>query len=150
MTSLKILNNKEKKKIIELMKNCYGISEIKLDYVFMKNKDDKVYLLSKDFSKIDTDNIRINSIGMYFAKLYPNGIRLSIEGSQLIGPLAKKNVLEVNNDEVKNWVKGYDILTDERFNGYVIMKNNNDYFGSGFYREGKIENMIPKDRRIKK
>jgi len=150
MTSLKILNNKEKKKIIELMKNYYGTSEIKLDYVFMKNKDDKVYLLSKDFSKIDTENIRINSIGMYFAKLYPNGIRLSIEGSQLIGPLAKKNILEVNNDEVKNWVKGYDILTDERFNGYVIIKNNNDYFGSGFYREGKIENMIPKDRRIKK
>ena len=132
------------------MKNYYGTSEIKLDYVFMKNKDDKVYLLSKDFSKIDTENIRINSIGMYFAKLYPNGIRLSIEGSQLIGPLAKKNILEVNNDEVKNWVKGYDILTDERFNGYVIIKNNNDYFGSGFYREGKIENMIPKDRRIKK
>ena len=150
MTSLKILNNKEKKKIIELMKNYYGTSEIKLDYVFMKNKDDKVYLLSKDFSKIDTENIRINSIGMYFAKLYPNGIRLSIEGSQLIGPLAKKNILEVNNDEVKNWVKGYDILTDERFNGYVIIKNNNDYFGWGFYREGKIENMIPKDRRIKK
>ena len=113
MTSLKILNNKEKKKIIELMKNYYGTSEIKLDYVFMKNKDDKVYLLSKDFSKIDTENIRINSIGMYFAKLYPNGIRLSIEGSQLIGPLAKKNILEVNNDEVKNWVKGYDILTDD-------------------------------------
>ncbi|MDP6642150.1 MAG: hypothetical protein QGF74_02105 [Candidatus Nanoarchaeia archaeon] len=148
--ALKILNNKEKKKVIDVIKEQYNINKLDLDYIFLKNNDNKVFILSKDFSKINIDNIRVNSFGLYFAKIHPNGVRLSIEGSQLIGEYANKNILDINKKEVNLWVRGNDILTNEKLDGFVIIKSKNDYFGSGYYKEGKIQNMISKDRRIKK
>ena len=93
--ALKILNNKEKKKVIDVIKEQYNINKLDLDYIFLKNNDNKVFILSKDFSKINIDNIRVNSFGLYFAKIHPNGVRLSIEGSQLIGEYANKNILDI-------------------------------------------------------
>jgi|TARA_B100001971_G_C18174005_1_gene528859 NOL1/NOP2/fmu family ribosome biogenesis protein len=148
--ALKILNNKEKKKIVDVIKEQYNIDKLDLDYVFLKNNDNKVFILSKDFSKIDIEKLRVNSFGLYFAKIHPNGIRLSIEGSQLIGKLAKKNVLDVNEKEINLWVRGNDISTTKKLDGFVIIKSKNDYFGSGYFKQGNIQNMISKDRRIKK
>ncbi len=150
MNSLKILNNKEKRKIINEIKQQYGINKLDLDYIFLKNRDNKIFILSRDFAKVNTENIRINSLGLYFAKINTNGIRLSIEGSQLVGDFAKRNILDVNKEETNLWVRGHDLTTDKELNGYIIIKYNNSYFGSGLYKDGKIKNMIPKDRIIKR
>ncbi|MBI2668019.1 hypothetical protein HYX17_04615 [Candidatus Woesearchaeota archaeon] len=150
MINLKILNSKEKKKLLDNIKEQYGVKKLDLDYVFLRNNDNKIFILSNDFAKLDTKDIRINSLGLYFAKIHPSGIRLSIEGTQIIGPLAKSNVLMLNDDEIKLWVRGNDIATDKKFSIYVIIRHNNDYFGSGIYKDGKVRNMISKDRLIKK
>ena len=86
---------------------------------------------------------------MYFCDL-ENEIRLSIEGSQIIGPKAAKNVVEINEEQTKEWLKGEDLEIDGKSNysGFVIIKHNADFLGTGKYKENKILNYVSKSRRI--
>ena len=147
--NLKILNSKEIKKIINKIKEQYGINELKLDYVLLKNRDNKIFILSKDFAKIDTKNLKLNSLGLYFATIEQDGIRLSIEGSQLIGQKATKNIFEIDKQQLKDWLIGSNIKTDKGFNNYIIIKYKHDYLGIGRYKNNLILNYIPKERRIR-
>lgn len=148
MPELKILNNKEIKEIYKLIQNQWGV-KLKLDYGFLKNNKNRVFIISKDISKIDISKLRLNSIGMYFCEIDDLGIRLSIEGSQIIGPKATKNVAELNDEEAKRWFKG-EILEKEckDCNGFVILKHNEDFLGNGKYANGRILNYVGKSRRV--
>ena len=145
----KVLNSKEIKVILNWLKEQYGINELKIDNVFLKSTKDKIYLSTKKIAELDAKNLRINLIGMYFAK-EDNGVRLSIEGSQIIGPKATKNIVELNEEQIKQWMRGEGIEIKGDFKGFVIIKHNNDFYGVGNYKEGKILNYVPKDRRIKR
>jgi len=144
----KILNSKEIKKILNWLKEQYGIKELKIDRAFLKNNKDKIFLISKDISELQTRNIRLNLIGMYFAKEVKDGIRLSIEGSQLIGPKAKKNIIDLDEKQLDDWLNGQDVEYETDSKGFVIIRYNNDFYGVGTAKEGKILNYVPKDRRI--
>lgn len=147
MQNLKILNSKEKKLLFKEIEEQFKTSELDLNYILLKNNEGKIFLLSNYFKNLDTKNLRINSLGLYFANISKD-IRLTIEGSQLIGKKAK-NVLEINDKQLKEWLKGNDIETDKNLKGFVIIKNNNDFYGCGLYKNNKILNYIPKERRIK-
>ncbi len=147
MQNLKILNKKEVKAILEMVKKQWEC-DFKEDYAFLQNKDGKVFIVNKDIAKIDFKKIRINSVGLYFAELRNNEIRLSIEGSQLIGPKAKENVIELNEKEAREWLKGNDLEKETSANGFVIIKHDKDYLGTGKARDNKILNFVPKTRRL--
>ena len=99
MPQLKFLNSKETKEILKLIEEQWG-AKLKLDYTLVKNNKSRVFIVNKDISKIDFSKLRINSIGMYFCDI-ENEIRLSIEGSQVIGPKATKNIAEINESQIK-------------------------------------------------
>ena len=147
MQNLMIQNTREKKEIIKALEKEYGFTK-KLDYVFLRNKEDKIYIISRDIEKLDLNKLRINSIGSYFGELRNGEIRLSIEGAQIIGPKATKNVIELNEEKIEEWFKGFDVDYESDYKGFVIIKNNNDYYGSGKLKENKILNYIPKIRRL--
>ena len=104
--------------------------------------------INKDIAKISLDKIRINSIGLYIAELKNNEVRLSIEGSQIIGPKAKKNVIELEEKNEREWLKGRDIELKTKEKGFVILKNKDNYLGSGKVKQNNILNFIPKIRRL--
>ena len=148
MPELKILNSKEIKRILELIENQWG-SKIKLDYGFLQNSKNRVFLITKDISKIDASKLRINSAGMYFCEIGKQGIRLSIEGSQIVGPKATKNIVELNDEETKKWFKGEDLEKEcKECSGFAILKHKNYFLGCGKYINGKILNYVGKTRRI--
>ncbi|MAF50995.1 MAG: hypothetical protein CMH64_02785 [Nanoarchaeota archaeon] len=147
MDTLKALNRKKIKEIIANLESVYGISNLKLDYVFYQNTKGKIYLLSNDFKSFDFD-LKVNSLGMYFATESKNEIRLSVEGSQIIGEKAKENILELNDDELRRWLLGEDFLVKENLKGFVLIKNKDDFFGTGRIVNDKLLNYVPKDRRI--
>ncbi len=105
-------------------------------------------MLNKDISKINLEKIRINNLGLYFAKIINNEIRLSIEGSQLVGPIATKNILELNANQTKEWMSGNDLEIKGDYKGFLLIKYNNDFLGCGKYREGKVFNFVGKARRV--
>jgi len=144
----KILNKKQIKEILALIKQQWN-ADLILDYAFLKDKDDKIFIINKEFAEIDLTKLRINSMGLYIAQLMPDGIRLSIEGSQVVGPKAKKNVIELTEKQAKDWLKGEDLEIKTEFKNYVILKQNKDFLGTGKIKENKILNYIPKTRRLK-
>ena len=148
MPELKILNNKEIKEIYQLIEKQWS-AKIKLDYGFLKNNKNRVFMVSKDIAKIDTSKLRLNSVGMYFCEIDEKGIRLSIEGSQIVGEHAGKNIVELNEEEARNWFKGENLDKEcKDCNGFVILKNKKDAIGTGKYSNGKILNYVSKSRRV--
>jgi len=123
-------------------------AKIKLDYGFLKNNKNRVFVISKDISKIDISKLRLNSVGMYFCEYDKLGIRLSIEGSQLVGQKATKNVVESNEEETKKWFRGEDLEIKENYSGFLIIKHNKDFLGTGKYANGRILNYVGKSRRV--
>lgn len=143
---LKPISNKEKKLLLKQLQDQFDFSE-KLDYSFFINPDKKIFIFNKG-AEIDFSKIKVNSLGLYFANV-ENEIRLTIEGSQLIGPMSGKNILEVDEDQLQDWIHGRNIETDKELEGFVLVKNKNDFYGTGKYKEGKIINFVPKERRLK-
>jgi len=140
-----VLNNKEIKKLLQQLNKQFGFSGT-FPYLFFEKKD-KIYILSKKYSSIDVSSSKINSLGLYIAKREINGIRLSIEGSQLIGPNSKKNIIEL--DSPQEWLLGKDIENKQNAKSFVLIKYKDDFIGCGICKKDRILNFIPKSRRIK-
>src|SRR3989338_9302841 len=122
MQELKILNNKEIKEILKLIEKQWG-AKITMDFGFLRSQKNRVFIISKDISKIDVSNLRLNSVGMYFCEVDGVGIRLSIEGTQIVGPKATKNVVELDEEETKKWFKGEDLEKEcKNCSGFLIIK----------------------------
>tara|TARA_B100000315_G_scaffold174755_1_gene163183 strand:+ start:1299 stop:1754 length:456 start_codon:yes stop_codon:yes gene_type:complete len=147
MPQLQILNTKEIKEILKLIE-AQWCAKLKLDYAFLKNNKDRIFVINKDIQKIDLSKLRINSIGIYFCEVDRKGIRLSIEGSQIVGPKATKNVAEITEEQEKQWLKGEDLEVDENYSGFVIVKHQNDFLGTGKFKENKVLNYVNKARRV--
>ena len=148
MQNLRILNNKEIKQVLNKIKIQFGIKEIKLNLGMLRNKEGKIFLITKDINKVNLDKLRINELGLYIAK-EDKGIRLSIEGSYIFGKYATKNVHEIDSIDAYFWMTGEDISCKKEFKDFVIIKYKDDYLGTGKWKENKILNFIPKERRIK-
>jgi len=149
MQNLKILNGREAKKILHLLEEQFGFTG-KLEYIFLINAKEKVYVVSKDIGNIELDKLRIDTIGLYFGTLHDNEIRLTIEGSQLIGPYAKKNILELNQGQVRQYVKGYDVALETQLApGYYLIKSGEDFLGTAKYTGEKLLTFVSKARRLR-
>jgi len=147
MQKLKILNNREKKEILLLLLQHYGFKE-GIEHAMLMNEKNKLYLVNQDFGQIDYENLRINSVGLYFGELKHGELRLSIEGSQIIGKHATHHILELSSENTFLWLRGAEVPTDSG-EGFVLLKHENDFLGCGKVKEGRVLNFVPKERRIK-
>jgi NOL1/NOP2/fmu family ribosome biogenesis protein len=143
----KALNSKETKEIVRWLEAQFD-AKLDLDYYFFEHENNKIYMANKEITNIQLEKLRIDSVGLYFCRRMPDGFRLTIEGSQIIGKSAKKNVVNLSVEEMNNWLKGQDIDVKGDYKGYVIMRCNNDFLGSGKFKEGRILNYVPKTRRL--
>lgn len=144
--NLQILNKKEINNILFLLDKQFNFKD-KLDYVFLQHENGKLYIVNKDVFDIDFKKININNLGVYFGQLKHNELRLSIEGSQLIGPFSKRNILDL--EEKGDWMKGIDIDYNGELTGFVLLKHGKDFLGCGKVINNKILNYIPKERRLR-
>lgn len=146
----KILNSKDIKNIKKVLEQQYGFSG-KLDGVFLFNESKrKLYLISEDIKKIMELKIKSDNVGLNIGSLDNNRFRFTIEGSQLYGKSCKKNIIELNEEEAKRWMRGEDIDIKDNmdYEWYVIIKHKNDFLGSGKISTNKILNYVSKARRV--
>lgn len=148
-----ILNSRDIKRLRELVENQFGYF-LKEDYAYLKGDNDKINIVTKDLAKLNLKNLIIDKIGLYFGEDCGTEIRLSKEGSQLLGQEAHenktplKNVIEFNEEELKQYFQGQDIEKDcGEEKRLVLLKYNNDIFGCAKYKEKKILNFMPKQHR---
>lgn len=142
------LAKKEIRKILEQLEKQWGFAE-ELDFLFFQNNRDRISLLNREYAQLDVLKLRINSAGLYFCEIMKNGeVRLSIEGSQIVGPFASRNVLDVSQEQAKQWLYGQDLEIVADVSGFVILRFGAYYIGCGRYKDGVISNHVAKNRRI--
>lgn len=149
MKNIEILNTRAVKEILRMIKEQWDASVDFGDKAFLEGKDNDIFIVNRDISKIDISKLRVNSMGLYIGQKMVDGLRLSIEGSQIVGPKAKKNILEVDEKQAREWLKGYELDINGKISGYVIVKHENDFLGCGKVKDKKILNYVPKNRRLK-
>jgi 16S rRNA (cytosine1407-C5)-methyltransferase len=147
---MEIINSKEKKGILKQLNEQFGIIEI--PYILLRFGKEKLRIYSGDFSPdelINLDkNLRIEIIGLYFAKQQDDGIRLTLDGISIFKNQITKNILELTDEQAEEWFRGHEILiqTDKAFK---ILKNRGEFIGCGKATGEKIANFVPKERRVK-
>ena len=148
---LKIVGGRELKDFISKLNEQFGITKIP-GKIVMRGKE-RVFLFTGEFTE---EKLRIlekatfvERAGTYIAKIEERGIRLSIEGSQIFKDQITKNIVELNEEEMKTWMMGHEVLKKSEITGFVIIKYKNDFLGTGKASLEKITNFIPKSRRLK-
>ncbi|MBU2562403.1 MAG: hypothetical protein KKF68_01960 [Nanoarchaeota archaeon] len=151
MNFLKIFNINEKKIILNKLKTQFGVSS--LDGIFLKRGADRIFLFQGSFNEETIKNLEriipIERVGIYFGKIQNNELRLSIDGIHLLQNQIKKNIFELDEKQLKSWLRGNELNISTGKKGFLIMKYKDDFIGCGKASEQKITNFIPKNRRLK-
>ena len=144
---MKILNSTEKKKILEQLEQ-FGIE--KLNYLLFQTGKEKIRGYSGNLSIQEINmlarTIRVEIIGLYLFK-QDLGLRLSLDATQILKP--SKKIINTNDIQAQSWLKGEDLNITTNQQGFVIIKHNQDFLGSGKSAGNLILNFIPKERRLK-
>ncbi len=97
------------------------------------------------YKSCEFDEIALQK-GLYFGTIERDGLRLSIEGSFIVGKAAGKNVIELDEENFKRWMRGEDI--EASVEGYWIVKCGSYFAGCGRGNGKILRNFVPKDRRV--
>ncbi len=145
---MKLLRRNEKEdlfKKIDKDYNCNSVLIFKKLPLFM-DSENNLYLVTKDYDKVDLKEFRIKSAGLLIGH-FLRGFIFTVEGSRLIGNITK-NIANLDIKQIQEWVKGKDVRVNLN-NGLYIVKHNNDFFGSGFLVNGILKNYLDKTRIVK-
>lgn len=147
---MKPLPNTDKKRIIQKLNEQFGINEIPQLIILFGKEKLRLYsgnLLKEELYHLNNE-LRVENIGLYFAKWENDEVRLTIDGVQMFKDQITKNILELNNEQALEWLKGND-LDIKMDNSWKILKHKNEFLGCGKSTGEKISNFMPKERRIK-
>ncbi len=151
MTFIKILNHSEKAEIEKKLHEQHGINSV--PGMIVQRGEERLFLFSGNFSEKDIGKLEkcafIERMGIYFAKIVGNDIKLSIEGSQILSEQINKNVFEIDEEQEEEWMMGRELPIQTGKHGFLIMKHDSDFLGAGKASENKIGNFIPKNRRLR-
>lgn len=147
MQKLKIFNSKEVKKLCEIMIKEYGAA-IKGNYAFLLNEKDRLFVVHKDISKINLDNLRIDKVGLNLGEYKNNQIRLSKEGTAFFMENSEgkpNNIVDLSKEETIKYFGGLDLVKNlELEDKTIILRYGEEILGCARYKEGKILNFMPK------
>jgi NOL1/NOP2/fmu family ribosome biogenesis protein len=151
MDYLKILNQNEKREILNKLNSHFGINKIK--GILAKKREGRLFLFEENFDvkQIKTLEriIPIERIGIYFAKIIKDEIRLSVEGTYLFKDQINKNIFQLTEQQSEQWMLGQELNIQTGKKGFLVMKYKNDFLGCGKASTEKISNDLPKSRRLK-
>lgn len=121
-----------------MLKEQFGVE---LNLRFYSGRKGRVYA----YKGCEFDSIAKHR-GIYFGTLERDGLRLSIEGSFIVGKAARKNVLQLDDEKAMRWLAGEDVEAEVK--GYWIVKWRNYFLGCGKGNGRFLRNFVPKDRRL--
>lgn len=110
----------------------------------------RIRIITQDAYELVSQIPRVEVAGLYMGERGPNGIRLSLDGAQLIGPQAVRQVLVLKQEQAEAWLRGESIDVEDSRSGYVIVAHEADVLGCGSLSRGRLHNFLPKDRRPQK
>jgi NOL1/NOP2/fmu family ribosome biogenesis protein len=149
--TINILSSRETEEILASLQEQFGVK--KIPGILLRIGQERIFMyqgsLSENEIKRLESSVPIERIGVYFAKEEQAGIRLSIEGSQILKAQIIKNIFELNESQVDQWMHGSELEVSTGKKGFLVMRYKSDFLGTGKASELKISNFIPKNRRLK-
>ena len=138
----------EKKQVMSDLENQFGIK--KIPGILIESGKEKTRLFTGSLTReqlVELDKaVRIELIGLYAIKK-EDTYRLSIDGSYVFEQQITKSIVELTEEESKQWMRGND-LQKEGPRGVVVMKFGRFFLGCGKSNGTLIYNYVPKNRRI--
>ncbi len=122
--------------------------------LYYLNEKEKLFLVNTDFKKVDERKLIIDRVGLYVGEVKEKEVRLSKEGAQFLGNLAResgvelKNTFDVGSERVKEYFIGEDMDVDlgvEPRMMFVVYDS--QVIGYAKYKEGVLHNYHPKQHR---
>lgn len=149
-----IPENVNKKEILEKLK-IYGITQI--PFLLIKSGNEKIRAFSGDITREQVDKIidsvYVETVGIYFAKIDGQDIRLSLDALYLLKDQIKHNILEIDEAQKEEYLQGKEptIKAHQEANQkiYYILKHKEDILGMAKIVNKQIKNYLPKERRRK-
>ncbi len=146
MKTIEFLSAKELKPVLAFLKEHFGV-EKKFEFGWYLNKE-RLFCISRDIELINLAELNVNAAGLYVGEWKNGELRLSVDGSQIVGPFASKNIVELSDDELLAWLRGEVLEKKVENQGIVFIHHDKDFVGCGKVKEGKILNFVPKIRRL--
>lgn len=147
--NFRFVKSSEKKKILKELNEQFGIE--KLPYLLIESGRERIRAFSGSLSKEEILQIshltNIEQIGIYLIKK-EDTLRLSMDAIHLLKSQIIKNMIEITESQLHDWLRGKDLSTPAQ-KGNVIIKYKEDLIGFGRSNGEKVYNYIPKDRRLK-
>lgn len=145
MIRVRPMASKDRRDLYRMMEEQFS-NHIEGD--FMINKEGKVFLVSPRIAEVSLGMLNAEGVGLYIGKIENDGFRPSIEGAQMLK--AVKNRLEIKDEQVYEWTRGFKLELKSEVKGYVIITHKGDFLGTGKSNGEIIQNYTPKARRIKR
>jgi len=146
-----ILNRNEKERIIEKLNEQFGITH--LPFLLIKQGKERIRAYTGNLSREELETlgetINIETLGLYFCKIESDHLRLSHDSLSFLQDQITKNIIELDDEQAKEWLRGHDILLNNQTGGIVVLKHGSYLIGCGKASNGRITNFVPKDRRIR-
>ena len=158
MFNLELLNAKERKRLIAQLEKQFGCGAEPLrPYALLLNESSgRISIVNEDVLELDLRGLHADAVGLYLGTKLANGeVRLSIEGSQLLGPHSTRNVLDLTDENFFHWIRGRAVEKETDLKGFVILRHGQDYCGCGKpvldekSQRVAIHNYIPKTRYVR-
>lgn len=156
MQIAKILGKRDVRQLEQLLHRHYGCQVDLSRYRVFITRENRLWIASREVDiPFFRDMKRCYRIGIYFGKLKRNNkIKLTIEGALMVGKTATRNMAVIDEEEVMEYIQGNDVhryrLVDAELHNFVLVKCKNDTLGCGLLREGYIESLVSKARRLVK
>src|SRR3990172_7112002 len=103
MNFIKILNSKEKAEIEKKLREQFAVDSI--PGLIVQRGEERLFLFSGSFSEKEIKQLEkctfIERMGVYFAKIIGNNLRLSIEGSQILKDQITKNIFTLDSSQAE-------------------------------------------------
>jgi NOL1/NOP2/fmu family ribosome biogenesis protein len=150
---MNILSRKETEEIEERIRNTYGTEDCLKEFVVLQTgKEEKIWLASRKIFELNLEVLRINSIGLYFGRVDCGKLRLSVEGAGIVGPKAKKNIAEIDDTAIWDFLRGFDVkpskLNEAEEGRYVLVKHKDHFIGVAKLENGMLISVLPKSRKL--
>ena len=163
MADYTALNSKARKQFYEKLRDYFGLPpdfSFGDDLLFVSSKN-RYFVMDRTYVEVVNAGYNVKVLGNYIAEINEFGeIRLSIEGSQMIGPHATSHLLELSPEDVERFIRGADLDISVRVkqeglsNHYYIIwytdtHKMKHYLGCAKIKNGTLFNFTPKNRRIR-
>ena len=147
---IRFIKSSEKRRILEALNNQFGIE--KMPYLLIEAGKDRIRGFSGHLSKEEISELghilNIELIGLYMIK-QENDFRISIDACHLLKNQIIKGIIELNDSEFQQWIRGKDV-EKQSDPGTFVIKYKDDFIGCTKANGRVLFNYVPKDRRLKK